>query len=135
MVTKDDSRRKLAGHMDDIEAKIARADEKLSAAEGDLQAYYQEALVKLKEVKQVANIQLEKLQDSSEEAWEELKDDFDEAVERLRSNLNALMARFGDEPAGDTAVLRERKGETKANIKGMGKTRRTSNRKSTSKSR
>ena len=123
MVTKDNSRRTLEGHIEDIEAKIAQADRKVSEAEGELQAYYREALVKLKEVKQVANARLEKLQDSSEEAWEDLKGDVDEAVERLRSNLDALMARVRDEPVRKSHVRREQDRGTGGKSKGVSDTR------------
>ena len=66
-------------------------------AEGDLETYYQEALVKLKEVRSLADVQLERLHEVGEEAWDDLKDEVDDAIDRLRSNLNSLMSRFSDD--------------------------------------
>ncbi len=107
MTTKDSSKRKLEKHLEQVEAKIADVDKKVSEAEGDLHTYYREALIKLKEVKQLADIQLERLQETGEEAWDDLKEEVDDAIEKVRSNLDALVARFRDDDVAKPAVRRK----------------------------
>lgn len=107
MTTKDSSKRKLEKHIEQVEAKIADVDKKVSEAEGDLHTYYREALIKLKEVKQLADIQLERLQETGEETWDDLKEEVDDAIEKVRSNLDALIARFRDDAVAKPAVRRK----------------------------
>ena len=107
MTTKHRRKEKLEAHIQQVESKIADVDKKALEAKGDLQTYYSEALVKLKEIKKLADIQLERLQETSDEAWDDLKDEVDEAIERVRNNLDALMARFRDEAMEKPPVRRK----------------------------
>ncbi len=101
MPGKENRKRQLKDHIDEVESKIAEMDKKMLKAEGELETYYEEALQKLKEVRSLADVQLERLHEAGEDAWDELKDDVDDAIDRLRSNLNSLMARFSDKETGE----------------------------------
>lgn len=110
MPAKSKRKKRLEAHIRNVESGIADVDQKISEAEGDLQTYYREALVKLKEVKNLADTQLERLHESGEETWDELRDEVDEAIERVRTNLDALMARFRDETSEKPPVRRKAAG-------------------------
>jgi len=97
MPGREKRKQQLRDHIDDVESKIVDMDKRMLKAEGDLETYYQEALVKLKEVRSLADVQLERLHEAGEEAWDDLKDEVDDAIDRLRSNLNSLMSRFSDD--------------------------------------
>lgn len=96
--------RRLKDQIDEAESKIADLDDRALKAEGDLEIHYQEALLKLKEVRSLADVQLERLHEAGEEAWEDLKDEVDDAIDRLRTNLNSLMDRFSDNGAAGPEI-------------------------------
>jgi hypothetical protein len=92
-------------------SQIADGDPTITEASDDLHAYYARALVKLKEIKQVADAQLEQLHETGDETWNDLAQEVDTALTRLRSNLDTLVARFEDDVASslDTATGTEKK--------------------------
>lgn len=113
MPGREKQKKSLKDHIDQVESNIADMDSKMLKAEGDLEAYYQDALLKLKEVRALADNQLERVHEAGEEAWDDLKDEVDEAIERLRSNLDNLMARFSDEEPMDHAKKGKQQGCSK----------------------
>ena len=131
MPAKSKRKKSLKAHVRKVETGIAEIDKKISEAEGDLQTYYREALVKLKEVKNLADAQLERLHESGEETWDELRDEVDEAIERVRTNLDALMARFRDETSEKPTVRRHEAGpnsKTRSSAGATGKAKKQGHR-------
>lgn len=116
MPGREKQKKLLKDHIDQVESNIADMDSKMLKAEGDLEAYYQDALLKLKEIRALADNQLERIHEAGGEAWDDLKDEVDEAIERLRSNLDNLMARFSDEEPVDHAE--KRKQQSRSNKSG-----------------
>jgi len=99
MTVKRGSKRALEKQIEHVDATIADVDQKKSEADAALHTHYREALVKLKEVRALADSQIERLQESGEETWDDLKEDVDEAIERVRFNLDSLVSRFSDDAA------------------------------------
>ena len=80
--------------------KIIDTEQSITGKSDELHAYYEKALVQLKEIKQVADTQLEQLHEMGDEMWDDLAKDVDAAIARLRFNLDTLVARVDFEETG-----------------------------------